>query len=110
MMKSIRALLKQLKERYHVPRRVQDVIPINRIWTDGIFMVGHHQFAKTWRFTDINYLVASREDKERMFLSYSELLNSLDSGSSVKITIIFILSFSSPSVKGDDIAKAIRNR
>ena len=87
MMKSIRALLKQLKERYHVPRRVQDVIPINRIWTDGIFMVGHHQFTKTWRFTDINYLVASREDKERMFLSYSELLNSLDSGSSVKITI-----------------------
>ena len=87
MMKSIRTLLKQLKERYRVPRRVQDVIPINRIWTDGIFMVGHHQFAKTWRFTDINYLVASREDKERMFLSYSELLNSLDSGSSVKITI-----------------------
>ena len=87
MMKSIRALLKQLKERYHVPRRVQDVIPINRIWTDGIFMVGHHQFTKTWQFTDINYLVASREDKERMFLSYSELLNSLDSGSSVKITI-----------------------
>ena len=87
MMKSIRALLKQLKERYRVPRRVQDVIPVNRIWTDGIFMVGRHQFAKTWRFSDINYLVASREDKERMFLSYSELLNSLDSGSSVKITI-----------------------
>ena len=32
MMKSIRALLKQLKERYRVPRRVQDVIPIHRIW------------------------------------------------------------------------------
>ena len=61
MMKSIRTLLKQLKERYRVPRRVQDVIPINRIWTDGIFMVGHHQFAKTWRFTDINYLVGLRK-------------------------------------------------
>ncbi len=86
MMKSIRTLLKQAKERYRVPRRVQDVIPIRRIWQDGIFMSGG-KFAKTWRFSDINYLVASREDKESMFLTYSELLNSLDSGAETKITI-----------------------
>jgi hypothetical protein len=49
-------------------------------------MVGG-KFAKTYKFTDINYLVASREDKETMFLSYSELLNSLDSGATTKITI-----------------------
>jgi len=85
-MKSIRALLKRDKERYRVPRRVQDVIPISRVWTDGIFLVGGN-YSKTWRFSDINYLVASREDKESMFLTYSELLNSLDSGSSVKITV-----------------------
>ena len=42
---------------------------------------------KSWKFTDINYLVASREDKETMFLTYSELLNSLDSGATTKITI-----------------------
>ena len=40
-----------------------------------------------YRFTDINYLVASREDKESMFLTYSELLNSLDSGATTKLTI-----------------------
>ena len=45
------------------------------------------KFAKTYKFTDINYLVASREDKESMFLTYSELLNSLDSGATTKITI-----------------------
>ena len=33
------------------------------------------------------YAVASREDKETMFLEYSELLNSLDSGATTKITI-----------------------
>ena len=37
------------------------------------------KFSKTYRFTDINYKVASREDKETMFLAYSELLNGLDS-------------------------------
>lgn len=40
-----------------------------------------------YRFTDINYLVASRADKESMFLQYSELLNSLDAGATAKITI-----------------------
>ena len=86
MMKTLQRLLKQDKERYKVPRKVQDVIPIKRIWNDGIFLVGS-KYTKMYRFTDINYLVASREDKESMFLSYSELLNSLDSGATTKITI-----------------------
>lgn len=86
MIKTLRNMLKQDQERYTVPRKVQDVIPIRRIWNDGIFMVGN-KFSKTYRFTDINYLVASREDKESMFLTYSELLNSLDSGATTKITI-----------------------
>lgn len=86
MIKTLKNLLKQDKERYTVPRKVQDVIPVRRIWKDGIFMTGG-KFAKTYKFTDINYLVASREDKESMFLTYSELLNSLDSGATTKITI-----------------------
>ena len=44
-------------------------------------------FSKTYRFDDINYAIASKEDKEAMFLEYSELLNSLDSGATTKITI-----------------------
>ena len=86
MNKTLKNLLKQDKERYTVPRKVQDVIPVRRIWKDGIFLTGG-KFAKTYKFTDINYLVASREDKESMFLTYSELLNSLDSGATTKITI-----------------------
>jgi hypothetical protein len=86
MIKTLQNLLKQDKERYAVPKKVQDVIPISCIWNDGIFKVGN-KFAKTYKFSDINYMVASREDKESMFLTYSELLNSLDSGATTKITI-----------------------
>lgn len=86
MMKTLQRVLKQDQERYSVPRNVHDVIPIKRIWNDGIFLVGN-KYAKTYKFTDINYMVASREDKESMFLTYSELLNSLDSGATTKITI-----------------------
>ena len=86
MIKTLSNLLQQDKEKYRVPRRVQDVIPIRRIWPDGIFLVGS-KYSKMYRFTDINYLVASRTDKESMFLQYSELLNSLDAGATAKITI-----------------------
>ena len=86
MIKTLKASISQDKEKYKVPRKVQDTIPVNCIWMDGIFKAGN-KFSKSYKFTDINYLVASREDKESMFLTYSELLNSLDSGASTKITI-----------------------
>ena len=87
MLKALRRLFARNKERYRIPRRVQDVIPISRLWTDGTFLVGPNSFAKTWKFTDIYYLVAGRAEQESKFLTYSDLLNSLDSGTSVKITI-----------------------
>lgn len=86
MIKTLKQTFSQDKERYTIPRKVQDIIPIRRIWNDGIFQVGN-RFAKTYQFTDINYLVASSEDKKSMFLTYSELLNSFDSGATTKITI-----------------------
>ena len=86
MLKTLSTLLKQDKERYTVPRRVQDAIPIKRIWNDGIFLAGN-RYCRTWRFSDINYQVASEDDKKIMFLDYSEVLNSLEAGSVAKITV-----------------------
>ena len=57
------------------------------MWDDGIFLVSRNKYSKSYKFLDINYAVASREDKEAMFLDYSELLNSLDTGVTTKITI-----------------------
>ena len=69
-----------------MPKSVQDTIPIRRLWPDGLFQFGG-KFSKTVRFSDINYAIASKEDKTSMFLGYSELLNALDTGSTTKITI-----------------------
>lgn len=86
MIKTLQNTLKQDKEQFTVPRSVQDAIPIRRIWPDGIFQFGS-KFSKCIRFSDINYAIASKEDKTAMFLNYSELLNALDTGSTTKITI-----------------------
>ena len=87
MLRTLKNLFKQDREKFVVPKSVQNVIPIKTIWEDGIFLVGRNKYAKTFKFEDINYAVARREDKEAMFLEYSELLNSLDSGATTKITI-----------------------
>ena len=80
-------LFKKDKEKFIAPKGVQDIIPIKRIWKDGIFLVGKNTYSKSFRFTDINYAVASKEDKEEMFLDYSEILNSFDVGATTKISI-----------------------
>lgn len=72
----------------NVPKSVQDVIKIDAVYSDGIFMTGKDRYSKTFKFTDINYAVSSKEDKESHFLKYSEILNSFENGISSQITII----------------------
>jgi len=94
MLKTLQTWFRENKERFVVPKGVQDIIPVRAIYEDGIFLVSKgnlfvagNKYSKSFKFTDINYAVASREDKESMFLDYSELLNSLDSGATAKLTI-----------------------
>ena len=86
ILKTLSRSIKLDREKFQIPRSVQQAIPIRRIWPDGIFQVGN-RFSKSFSFTDINYRIAGKEDKTDMFLDYSELLNALDPGVCAKITI-----------------------
>ena len=86
MIKSYERLKKLNKEKLRIPRTVQDTIPVDTIYKDGIFKSGN-KYTKSYRFLDINYKIASGEDKNNLFLSYSDLLNSFDSSVMTKITI-----------------------
>ncbi len=88
LLKALQNIMKQDKEKFRVPKGVQDAIPVRTIWKNGIFLVGNNKYSKTFQFTDINYGTASDEDKKTMFLAYSELLNSFDSNATTKITIV----------------------
>lgn len=80
--------IKKEKENDKIPRSVQQAIPIKRIYEDGTFQVGWNKYSKTYRFKDINYMVAGKEEQERMFLGYGSILNLLDYACFPKITII----------------------
>lgn len=47
IIKTLSKATKAERDKFRIPRSVQDAIPIRRIWSDGIFQVGT-QFSKTF--------------------------------------------------------------
>lgn len=76
------------RDMFSVPQSVQGVLQIKAVYEDGIFLVGRDLYSKMFKFTDINYAVSSKQDKEDEFFKYSEILNSLENGVSSQITIV----------------------
>ena len=87
MLKTLSSIVKRDKEKFRIPKSVQDTIPIKAIYDDGIFMVGKDKFSKCYKFTDINYVRTDMEDRQNLFLAYCNLLNSFDTGTTAKITL-----------------------
>ena len=87
MIKSLLAANKSERDRFSIPRSVQQSIPIRRLYSDGIWQVGR-KHSRTWRFTDVNYAAASEDERRSIFLSYGGVLNSLPTDAAAKITII----------------------
>ena len=77
---------KQKKEKRKIPKSVQQSIPIDRVYKDGMFRCGH-KYTKTWRFSDINYAVASDDDQLTMFLAHSALINGFPTDAMAKINV-----------------------
>ena len=63
MIKTLSNIFKQDKEKFVIPRSVQQVIPIETNWSEGIFKIGRNKFASTYKCTDIKYGVGSEDDK-----------------------------------------------
>lgn len=66
---------------------IGDIIPITRIYKDGVFAHEGNLYSMCLKFNDINYFIASNEEKQKIFLNYEDLLNSLDTSIFAKITI-----------------------
>lgn len=87
MLKTLNQTIRKDKEKFKVPKKVQDIIPIKEFWKSGIFRVADGKYSMTFKFEDINYKDASLSDQENMFLGYSQLLNSMESGTTIKISV-----------------------
>lgn len=74
---------KQKKKRL---KTVQDAIPIQKVYKDGIFLAGG-LYSKMWSFSDINYKVADDNHKHGMFQDYCKILNSLPLDAEAQIVV-----------------------
>ena len=52
MIKSYDTITKQEKVRYRIPKKVQDLIPIDAIYPDGIFKCGN-KYTKGFKFSGL---------------------------------------------------------
>ena len=87
LIKALAAANRSERDKFSIPRSVQQYIPVKCIYGDGIWQVGR-KHSRTWRFTDVNYAAASEDDQRGIFLSYGGVLNSLPTDAAAKVTII----------------------
>lgn len=86
-MKTLKTMIKREKEKFMIPKSVQDVIPIKAVYKDGIFLLSNNNYSKTFKFTDINYHIASDEEKKELMQGYWSVINSFGAGVTIKLTI-----------------------
>lgn len=70
-----------------IPKTARDVIPLKKIYSDGICCSAGNNYSKVYRFTDINYTDLSEEGQEHIFREYMKILAGIDSTARKKITI-----------------------
>jgi len=86
-MKTLKQMIKREQEKFVIPKSVQDVIPIKAVYKDGIFLLNNNNYSKTFKFSDINYHIASDEEKKELMQGYWSVINSFGAGVTIKLTI-----------------------
>lgn len=78
---------KQKKNNNKIPKTVQQSIPYESVFPNGIIMSSAGRYSKTYRLDDANFSTADQTTQENMYLDYEGLLNSVDAGMTAQITI-----------------------
>lgn len=69
--KTRRALIEMIK----VPKTVQQSIPYEKVYPNGIIQTKDDIYTKSYKLTDTNFRTATQEVQNNIFFSYGELLN-----------------------------------
>lgn len=93
MTKTLKNVKARDKEKLRQIKFVEDSIPLEQFYEDGIFMVQHGKknmnlFSATYKLQDISYLTLSDEMQRQIFLAWCAVLNVLEPGATSKISVI----------------------
>jgi len=99
--KQVKEVIRKIKKSDGTPRTVQESIPFERMFQNGICRVGSDYYTKTIQFQDINYQLALQEDKTEIFEEWCSFLNFFDS------SVHFELSFMNMTTDAESFEKSI---
>ena len=76
------------KNYFKRPRSTQDLIPVDTVYPDGMFLSNGSIYSRTYRFSDINYQIAGQAEKEGIIRDMRALAKGCTPGEMSQITII----------------------
>lgn len=93
MTKTLKNVKARDKEKLKQIKFVEDSIPLEQFYEDGIFLLQHGKknmnlFSATYKLQDISYLTLSDEMQRQIFLAWCAVLNVLEPGATSKISVI----------------------
>lgn len=95
---------KTKKVKIKIPKTVQQSIPYESVYPNGIIEVKPGYFSKSYFFGDVNFRTEDEEKQESMFIDYGVLLNKFPHNITSQITI-FNRSTDINEVKNDILLK-----
>ncbi|MCC2254570.1 hypothetical protein LKD70_09095 [Ruminococcus sp. CLA-AA-H200] len=75
------------KEQMHIPKTIEESIPYEAVYKDGIMEVRPGVFSKSYLLPEANFKTASTQNQWRIAGGYSEFISSLPQGTTAEITI-----------------------
>lgn len=86
--KESRMLRRLTKNKYKVPRSIQQYIPYSAFYDDGIFQGTDGKYTAVFSFSDVDFRNLSDDDKQIILDKYEDVINSMSDNSSYSISVI----------------------
>lgn len=76
-----------LKNKLKPKLNIADTIPFSEIDKDGVISLEDGRYSKSYRLSDVNYLIARENEQLDIYEAWCKFLNSFDAGTLLQITI-----------------------
>lgn len=76
------------KEKEKILKYVQDTIPYESVFEDGIFVNKYGEYSKVYPLLDVNFKIESPEVQAEIYLDYQDLFNTFSSDTHLEISLV----------------------
>lgn len=87
-LQTLRNIERERKENRKIFKNASILTPIKSVENDGIFRGCDGAYSKMIRFSNLNYLVLTDQEKKEFIMEWYEIINTFSAGATYKISII----------------------